>query len=85
MADLADGKPELAKPVLESLVDGPAALDTAVGLGLLNEATGDQAEAFSWYQKALELDPENTIARMGIGRVTPAGSPSPAATGGSAQ
>jgi tetratricopeptide (TPR) repeat protein len=85
MADLSSGNAEAAKPALEALADGPAALDAAVGLGLLNETAGDQVEAATWYQKALELDPENTTARMGLGRVTPGTAATVAPTGGSAQ
>ena len=35
MADLTAGKPELAEPRLLAIVDGDAALDATVGLGLL--------------------------------------------------
>lgn len=71
MADLAAGKPELAEPRLLAIVDGDAALDAAIGLGLLYETTGDNAAAAEWYGKALARDPGNAAARLGMGRVTP--------------
>ena len=44
MADLAAGKPELAEPRLLAIVDGDAAVDAAIGLGLLYETRGDTAD-----------------------------------------
>jgi Flp pilus assembly protein TadD len=69
MADLAAGAPELAEPRLLAIVDGEAALDAAIGLGLLYETRGDSAAAASWYGKALATSPDNAPARMGLGRV----------------
>ncbi len=69
MADLAAGKPELAEPRLLAIVDGEAAVDAAIGLGLLNETTGDTAAAAAWYGKALAKSPDNAAARLGMGRV----------------
>jgi tetratricopeptide (TPR) repeat protein len=71
MADLTSGKPDLAEPRLLAIADGEAALDASVGLGLLYEMTGDNAEAFTWYAKALALEPDNAAARLGQGRVSP--------------
>jgi len=82
MADMAAGKRELAQPALEALVNGPAALDAAVGLGLLHESAGRPTDAASWYQKALAIEPSNTTATMGLGRVTPSTPKSPAPTAG---
>jgi tetratricopeptide (TPR) repeat protein len=86
MADLASGKPEAAEPALKGLTDGEAAVDAAVGLGLLYETRGDTASAATWYAKAVALQPDNNAALLGLSRVrpvpavTPAGSPS--ASGG---
>jgi tetratricopeptide (TPR) repeat protein len=77
MADLAGNKPELAEPRLLAIADGEAAFDVALGLGLLYETTGDTAKAATWYAAALELDPGNDAATLGLGRVGGA----PAATG----
>jgi len=78
MADLAAGKPDLAEPRLLALVDGDAALDAAIGLGLVAETKGDTAAATEWYGKALALSPDNAAARLGMSRVGPAGSALPA-------
>lgn len=72
---------------LEAIADGDAAIDARVGLGLLAETTNDTATAAGWYQKALELDPENKAAQLGLGRVSdgtaghPEVVPSPSAEG----
>ena len=78
MADLAAGKPELAEPRLLAIAGGDAALDAAIGLGLLYETRGDGATAASWYDKALALSPDNAAARMGLGRVGASASALPA-------
>jgi tetratricopeptide (TPR) repeat protein len=84
MAALADGKPALAEPALKALVAGPAALDAAIGLGLLYETTGDPAASATWYRNALAIEPQSSSAVMGLGRVAPGGvaPPAPAPTGG---
>jgi len=71
MADLAAGKPELAEPRLLALANGDAALDVAIGLGLLYETKGDNAAATEWYGKALAVGPDNAAARLGLNRVGP--------------
>ncbi len=87
MADLAAGKPELAEPRLLAIVDGEAAVDAAIGLGLLNETTGDTAAAAEWYGKALAKSPDNAAARLGMSRVGAGATalpalPTPGAPGG---
>lgn len=77
MADLAAGKPELAEPRLLAIADGDAALDVAIGLGLLYETTGAMDKAATWYAAALQDDPGNDAAKLGLGRVGGA----PSATG----
>ena len=78
MADLAAGKPELAEPRLKAIVDGDAAVDAAVGLGLLYETNGDNAAAAEWYRAALAKSPDNTAARLGMSRVGVSASALPA-------
>ena len=78
MADLVAGKPELAEPRLLAITGSDAALDAAIGLGLLYETKGDTAAAAGWYGKALSLSPSNAAARLGIGRVGPGESALPA-------
>jgi tetratricopeptide (TPR) repeat protein len=79
MADVAASKPELAEPRLMAIKDDPAAaVDAAIGLGLLNEVKGDSATAAAWYAKALGLSPDNAAARLGFNRVGPSASALPA-------
>ena len=87
MADLAAGKPELAEPRLLAIVEGDAAVDAAIGLGLLSEMKGDSASAAGWYGKALATNPDNAAARLGMSRVGASASalpalPTPGAPGG---
>jgi tetratricopeptide (TPR) repeat protein len=70
MVDLASGKPELAEPQLTALADGDAALDAAIGLGLLYETRGDTATAATWYRTALSTNPDNAAASLGLSRVS---------------
>jgi tetratricopeptide (TPR) repeat protein len=69
MADVAVGKLDAAEPRLKAIVDTDAAVDAAIGLGLLYETRGEIAEAALWYTAALEKDPTNDAARLGLGRV----------------
>jgi tetratricopeptide (TPR) repeat protein len=78
MADLAAGNPDLAEPRLLAITDGEAAVDVAIGLGLLYESKGNTASAAEWYAKALAKSPDNTAARLGLSRVGPTGTALPA-------
>jgi tetratricopeptide (TPR) repeat protein len=78
MADLVAGKPELAEPRLLAIVNGDAAVDAAIGLGLLYETKGDTAAAAGWYAKALAMSPDNAAARLGMSRVGPGATALPA-------
>jgi tetratricopeptide (TPR) repeat protein len=69
MADLAAGDAAGAESRLLGLVDGAAAADAAVGLGIVYESRGDTAAASTWYAKALALEPESNAARLGLSRV----------------
>jgi tetratricopeptide (TPR) repeat protein len=80
MAQVADGQPDLAEPRLLAIVDSDAALDVAIGLGLLYESRGDLTSATEWYGAALEMDPANDAAMLGYGRVSPIPAADPAAT-----
>jgi tetratricopeptide (TPR) repeat protein len=71
MADVVAGRGDTAEPKLQALVDGDAAVDASIGLGLLYETRGDTAKAAEWYAKALALDPDNNAARLGMSRVAP--------------
>lgn len=70
MADLSGGKSDEARTRLLAIVDGPAALDAAIGLALVAEMGGDSPEATTWYTKALEIEPDNAAARLGLSRVS---------------
>jgi tetratricopeptide (TPR) repeat protein len=68
MADLSAGKPDIAEPRLKAIVDGDAAVDAAIGLGLLYEVKGDLPAAAAWYARALATSPDNAAARLGVSR-----------------
>ena len=79
MAAFAGGDTATAEQRLLAITDGPLALEATVGLGVMKELAGDTAAAAEWYRKALAIDPENTTAKLGLGRVT-LPSPAPAAS-----
>jgi tetratricopeptide (TPR) repeat protein len=84
MAAFATGDAAGAEQRLEAIADGEARLEAAVGLAVINEATGDTGAAAEWYRKALAIDPNNMSAQLGLGRTSmPATSPatSPSASG----
>lgn len=60
-----------AETSLTALLDGPAAVDARIGLGLVAETRGDTAGAATQYAEALALDPDNVAAQMGAARVRP--------------
>jgi tetratricopeptide (TPR) repeat protein len=80
MADVAAGKLDAAEPRLKAIVNSEAALDVAIGLGLLYESRGDLISATEWYGAALEKDPANDAAMLGYGRVSSIPNADPAAT-----
>jgi len=79
MANLMAGDSSAAEPALLALVDGEAALDATIGLGLLYETRGDNDRAAEWYGQALAIEPTNNAAGLGLSRVGPI----PTAAGGS--
>ncbi len=70
MAELSDARPDAAEARLLTITEGPAAVDAAIGLGLVYETRGDGPTAAGWYERALALDADNAAARLGLGRVT---------------
>jgi len=70
MADLSEGRYAAAASRLEAIIDGPAALEATIGLALVSEVQGDATAAAGWYQKALEIEPGNAEARLGLSRVS---------------
>lgn len=75
MAEFVRGDADGARAALEPLVNGPAGVDAAIGLGLIAETAGDTAAAADWYRTALEAEPANAAAGLGLKRVAgdPAG------------
>jgi tetratricopeptide (TPR) repeat protein len=69
MVDLVAKEYGAAKEHLLPLVDGPAAADATIGLGLVAEHEGEIDAAVAWYRKALELDPESITASWGLSRL----------------
>jgi tetratricopeptide (TPR) repeat protein len=78
MAMVESGDPAGAEQELLKLLDGEAALEATVSLGLIREVDGDTAGAADWYRKATAIDPDDITAQMGLTRVT-AGNASSAA------
>ncbi|MEW5990434.1 MAG: tetratricopeptide repeat protein [Chloroflexota bacterium] len=70
MADLSQQRYAAAASRLEAILDGPAALEATIGLALVSEVQGDATAAAVWYQKALDIEPGNAEARLGLSRVS---------------
>lgn len=70
MADLSEERFDSATSRLEAIVDGPVVLDALIGLGLVSEVQGDAPAAADWYRKALEIEPANASALLGLSRVS---------------
>lgn len=65
--DRSQGKPELAKTILDYLVDAyPNAHPLIIGLGELYAQAGQTQKARQHFTRALQLDPENEYALDGI-------------------
>jgi tetratricopeptide (TPR) repeat protein len=83
MVDLVAMRYAEAKQRLLPLVDGVAAADATLGLGLVAEKEGATQEAIGWYRKALALDPGSFGASGGLSRLGVTGeSPTVAPSGG---
>ena len=69
MGDFCEKKTDDAESELKSLVSGPAAVDSMLGLGMIAEAKSDHANAIRWYRRVLAADPSNSTARIGLNRL----------------
>jgi tetratricopeptide (TPR) repeat protein len=78
MAANASGDSANAEKQLRTLLDGPADLEAAMGLGLVMETRGEGQLAVEWYQRVLEKDPANQAALLAMARVRPV-EPAPSA------
>ncbi|HEX4897232.1 MAG TPA: tetratricopeptide repeat protein [Candidatus Limnocylindrales bacterium] len=70
MADLSEERYDSATSRLEAILDGPAAIEATIGLALVSEVQGDAPAAAAWYRKALEIEPANASALLGLSRVS---------------
>ena len=69
MADFCHTKTIEAKRQLNTLTTGPVKVDSLLGLGLIAETESANAEAISWYQKVLKVDPANISAISSLSRL----------------
>jgi tetratricopeptide (TPR) repeat protein len=70
MADLSEERFDSATSRLEAILDGPAGIEATIGLALVSVVQGDAAAAADWYRKALEIEPANASALLGLTRVS---------------
>ncbi len=69
MATFCGGRPAEAAAVLETLQQGPMAVDAWLGLALVSAAQGDPQAAAVLYGKVLAQDPGNASAMIGLGQI----------------
>jgi tetratricopeptide (TPR) repeat protein len=81
MVTFQKGDAATATTALMALVNGKAALDAYVGLGLIAESAAKPGEAREWYSKAIAINPDNAEAKLGLGRVGGLVTPAPSASG----
>ena len=77
MVDFCHKKPADAQKKLQTLIDGPVAVDAMMGLGLIAETASSNAAAIGWYQKVIAVDAKNGGALSALSRL--GAKPSPAA------
>jgi tetratricopeptide (TPR) repeat protein len=89
-AGMADSckSPAKAKSRLEALVKGPEAVNAMLGIALIAETQGSNAEAITWYRRVLTVDRTNVAAiaslkQLGAGTIPGKTGPSPKAAGSS--
>ena len=71
-----------------TLVKGPEAVNSMLGLALIAQTSNANAEAASWYKKVIAIDPKNVAAiadlkQLSTGPAPSTASPAPKAAGSS--
>jgi len=80
MVALSNGDYTTAEAQLKPLLGGSADLAASMGMGLLWEAKGEGQNAVPYYQHIIDKDPTNSEAALGLARVRPVQTASPAAS-----
>lgn len=80
MASFCHKKTTEAKRQLNTLTTGPVAVDALLGLGLIAETDSQNAEAITWYQKAIAVDPKSISAISALSRLGVKPTPGPTST-----
>jgi tetratricopeptide (TPR) repeat protein len=88
MADFCNNQSAEAKRQLMTLVKGPEAVNSMLGLALIAQTSNANAEAASWYKKVIAIDPKNVAAiadlkQLSTGPAPSTASPAPKAAGSS--
>ncbi len=80
MVAFCEKRTDEAKAALQSLTNGPLAIDALLGLGLIAEDKADTATATAMYSKVLATDPQNFGAITGLNRLGATLNPAEAAS-----
>jgi tetratricopeptide (TPR) repeat protein len=92
MADFCHNETAAARGELTTLIKGPEAVNSMLGLALIAQtdtsSNASTAQASSWYKKVLAVDPTNSVAiadlkQLSTGPAPSTSSPSPKAAGSS--
>lgn len=68
---LKDALPKMREEANKALALDPRNVYALVQLGIADQAEGKSAEAKTYYERALAIDPSNAVARMDYGLVLP--------------
>lgn len=69
MVDFCSARYTDATQKLEPLTIGPMSIDALLGLALVSAYSGDLPGATSYYQRVLEVEPDNVSAQIGLGQI----------------
>jgi tetratricopeptide (TPR) repeat protein len=69
MVDFCSGLYTDAMQKLEPLTTGPMSTDALLGLALVSAYSGDLPGATTYYQRVLDVEPENVSALIGLGQI----------------
>lgn len=69
MVDFCQKRPDAARQRLETLTTSTIGVDAMLGLGMVDESSGQRDQAITWYRKVLSVDSHNQSAVTALSRL----------------